>query len=217
MTGISVLVVDDHVVFADALQARLLREPDIGPVAVAYDVPHAVRQVTAMRPDVVILDVVLSDGSGLDLVQHVRTISPASRVLILTGMDSTEDATNAVARGARAWLPKTVDIEHLLRVVRGIARGEAWLAPDLLGHVLAELTTRPPAPPSPLAVLTERENEVLQCMVDGLSRPEIATQLGVSENTVRTHTQHLIAKLGVHSALESVSLALRSGMRASDE
>ena len=93
--------------------------------------------------------------------------------------------------------------------------GEAWLAPDLLGRVLTDLMARTVAPPpDPLVGLTVREREVLQCMVDGLTRGEIADKLAVSVNTVRTHTQNLIAKLGAHSTLESVSLALRNGFRA---
>ena len=89
--------------------------------------------------------------------------------------------------------------------------------PDLFGRVLTDLVAEPAAPPpDPLASLTMREHEVLQCLVDGLGRAEIAARLHVSANTVRTHTQNLLAKLGVHSTLESVAVALRYGLRSSD-
>ena len=215
MKPISVLVGDDHAVFADALQARLARECDFGPVTVAYSARDTVREAAAGRPAVVILDVVLGDGSGLDLIKEIHRVSPESRVMMLTAMAAVEDVVTALTRGARAWLPKTIDSDRLVRVVRGVHRGEAWLAPELLGRVLTDLTSRATGQPNPLAVLTTRESEVLQCMVDGLSRPEIAIRLGLSANTVRTHTQNLIAKLGVHSTLESVALALRHGLRAS--
>lgn len=215
MVGISVLVVDDHALFADALQARLRRERDLGPVAVAYNARDASRQVATTRPAVVILDVVLNDRSGLDLAEEIRKVSPTSKVVILTALSSIDGVVTAVSRGARAWLPKTVDSAFLVRVVRGVNRGEAWLAPDLLGLVLTDLTSRAGAQPNPLAALTVREGEVLQCMVDGLTRTEIAARLRVSENTIRTHARNLIAKLGVHSTLESVALALRCGLRAS--
>jgi DNA-binding NarL/FixJ family response regulator len=217
MAGISVLVVDDHAVFADALQARLRRERDLGLVTVAYNARDALQQASATRPAVVILDIVLSDRSGLDLVDEIRKGSPESNIVVLTAVESSEDVVTAVSRGARAWLPKTVDSDYLVRVVRGVSRGEAWLTPDLLGRVLTDLTARPRAQPNPLDVLTVREREVLQCLVDGLSRAEIAGRLRVSENTVRTHTRNLIAKLGMHSTLESVALALRSGLRASGQ
>jgi DNA-binding NarL/FixJ family response regulator len=216
MTSISVLVGDDHAVFADAVRARLAMEDDLGPVTVAYSARDVVGRAAAGRPAVVVLDVALADASGLDLIEEIRQVSPGSRVVMLTATAEPADVVTALTRGARAWLPKTIASDRLVRVVRGVHRGEAWLAPELLGRVLSDLTAPGAAPPNPLAALTAREGEVLQCMVDGLSRPEIAVRLGMSANTVRTHTQNLIAKLGVHSTLESVALALRHGLRASD-
>lgn len=216
MTPISVLVGDDHAVFADALQARLVREYDLAPVTVAYSCRNIVGAAATGQPAVVILDVTLADGSGLDLIEEIRQVSPKSRVVMLTAVAAVEDVVIALTRGARAWLPKTIDSDRLVRVVRGVHRGEAWLAPELLGRVLSDLTSRATTQPNPLTALTARESEVLQCMVDGMSRPEIAIRLGLSSNTVRTHTQNLMAKLGVHSTLESVAFALRHGLRASD-
>jgi two-component system NarL family response regulator len=214
MPEISVLVVDEQALFADALQARLAQEPDLCPVSVAYNARHAIARI-ADRPAVVLLDLVLADGTGLDLLDEVRAGSPESKVVMLTEVRSVDEVVLALSRGARAWLPKTTDVGHLIRVVRGVYRGEAWLAPGLLGRVLTDLTERIVVRADPLAGLTTREREVLQCLVDGLSRAEIAARLRVSMNTVRTHTQNMMAKLGVHSTLASVALALRSGVRAS--
>jgi two-component system NarL family response regulator len=216
MGGISVLIVDDHAVFADALQARLARELDLTPVTVAYSATQLRAQLVRGRPDVVVLDLLLGDRSGLDLADDVRELSPATKIVMLTAVESVEPIVTGVARGIRAWLPKTVDIEYLIRVVRGVHAGEAYLEPGVLGVVLSDLVARTLHPaPDPFAVLTTRERELLQCMVDGMTRTESATYLGVSVNTVRTHTQNLIAKLGVHSTLETVALALRNGIRAS--
>ena len=148
MAGISVLVVDDHALFADALQARLRRERDLGPITVAYNARDALQQASATRPTVVILDLILNDRSGLDLVEDVRRVSPESNIIILTAVDSVEDVVTAVSRGARAWLPKTVAADYLVRVVHGVSRGEAWLAPDLLGRVLTDLPARTAGQPS---------------------------------------------------------------------
>ena len=212
---ISVLVVDDHAVFADAVAARLSRESDLRPVRVAYSVLQARAELARYQPDVAVLDLFLGDGSGLDLAEHIHTVAPQTKVLILTATESAESVVTALMVGARGWLPKTIDTGHLVKAIRGVHAGEAWLAPDLLGRVLTDLMARTVAPPpDPLAGLTVREREVLQCMVDGLTRGEIADKLAVSVNTVRTHTQNLIAKLGAHSTLESVSLALRNGFRA---
>jgi DNA-binding NarL/FixJ family response regulator len=212
---ISVLIVDDHRLFAEALQARLLCEPDLRPVWVARTATEARTRIAA-RPHVAVLDVDLAGASGLDLIDFVLEACPETRVVMLSGVDSVDSVVTALRRGAQAWLPKTVDSGHLVRVIRGVTRGEAWLSPDLLGRVLPELLARTGTqPPEPLAVLTPREREVLQCMVDGISRAETAVRLHVSANTVRTHTQNVMAKLGAHSTLESVAVALRHGIRAS--
>jgi DNA-binding NarL/FixJ family response regulator len=203
---ISVLVVDDHPVFADALKARLWGEPDLRPVSVAYSVAEAAAQLSRSS-----LDLMLGDGTGSALAERARRISPGTRIVMLSAVQSVDAVVDALAAGARAWLPKTVDAAHLIRVIRGVHAGEAWLDPPLLGTVLTSLVTRTlTPPPDPLAVLTSREREVLDRMADGLGRAEIASRLRVSTHTVRTHTQNLTAKLGAHSALEAVTIALRN-------
>jgi DNA-binding NarL/FixJ family response regulator len=203
-------------VFADALRARLAREPDLGPVQVAYGSADARVKVSRARPAVIVLDLLLGDGeNGLDIAESFRQTSPESKIIVLTAVESVSDVVTGLMRGVRAWLPKTVDVDLLVRVIRGVHVGEAWLAPDLLGRVLTDLVVD--ASPDPLDGLTTRERQVLQCMVDGLTRLEIARRLHLSVNTVRTHTQSIIAKLGAHSTLESVALALRKGLRASTD
>jgi two-component system, NarL family, response regulator LiaR len=217
MGDISVLVVDDHALFAEALQARLAREPDLRPVRVAYSAAQVRAHLAREHPTVIVLDVALEDASGVDLLDEISETSPGTQVVMLTGVESAELVVAALRRGARAWLAKTTDADHLVRVIRGVVRGEVWLAPELLGIVLGELLAQPePAAPDPLAALTLREREVLQSMVDGLGRAEIAARLHISTHTVRTHVQNLLAKLGAHSTLECVALALRHGMAASD-
>ncbi|HET8661268.1 MAG TPA: response regulator transcription factor [Micromonosporaceae bacterium] len=216
--GVSVLVLDDHAVFADALQARLSREPDLGPVLVAYSAAQARAVAARARPAVAVLDLSLDDGgSGLDVAVALRETSPDTRVVILTGVESVEDVVTGLVHGVRAWLPKTIDTDHLVRVIRGVCAGEAWLAPDLLGKVLTDLVAHAAPRPDPLDGLTSREREVLQHMVNGLTRAEIAQRLHLSVHTVRTHTQNLLTKLGAHSSLESVALALRNGLRVSPD
>jgi len=160
----------------------------------------------------------LVDGTGVALAERLRRTAPGTRVVMLTAVESIESVIDALVAGARAWLPKTVDTAHLVQVIRGVHAGGAWLSPGLLGKVIPLLLTRALfPPPDPLAVLTQREREVLGCMVEGLSRPEIAAHLNMSGNTVRTHTQNLIGKLGAHSSLEAMTLAMRSGRFAISE
>ncbi|GIG61524.1 hypothetical protein Lfu02_58960 [Longispora fulva] len=208
-----VLLVDDHPVFAEALATRLAAEPDIEVLPVVSDSAGALAAIAREQPDVVLLDLVLGEDSGLTVLERIRARYPAIKVVMVTAVEDPDQTVAAVRGGAAAWLPKSVGAEELVRVLRGVVRGEAWMPPRLLALVLDRLTRPPDFDRDPLAVLTDREREVLRCMVDGLSRAEIAAKLYVSTNTARTHTQNILTKLHCHSVLEAVSLARRHGMR----
>jgi DNA-binding NarL/FixJ family response regulator len=208
---ISVLVVDDHSVFADAMQARLSAEADLLPVRVAYSIAQARAALARDHFDVVVLDHMLGDGVGSDLAEHIRDHSAGTRVIMLSAVRSVDPVVDAMQAGVHGWVEKTASMDRLITAIRGVHNGEIWLSPELLGKVLPRLIQRlGKGEPGPLDVLTPREREVLDCMVAGLSRAEIAALLQVSANTVRTHTHNLITKLGVHSSLEAVSLVLRT-------
>jgi DNA-binding NarL/FixJ family response regulator len=215
MEPIRVLIVDDHTLFGEALAARLSREPDLVILPIAPDVRRALALVTTERPHVLALDLMLGAESGLDVLDHVRDKYPEIRVVLLTAVSDIESMVLAVRRGAVGWLPKTESADLVARVIRSAARGGGWIPPEVLGEVLRRLVAGdPPSSGSQLlADLTPREREVLQCMVDGFNRSEIAGRLALSANTVRTHTQNLLAKLDLHSALEAITLAMRAGMR----
>lgn len=216
MQPIRVLIVDDHALFAEALAARLGREPDLVILPIAADVRRALTLTATERPHVVVLDMTLGAESGLDVLDRVREDHPDVRVVVLTAMSGIEALVQAVRRGAVGWLSKTESAELVARVIRSAARRGGWIPPELLGDVLRRLTDGSDDAERLPAELTPREREVLQCMVDGLGRAEIAERLGLSANTVRTHTQNLLAKLGMHSALEAITLAMRAGMRPRD-
>ncbi|HEX6472845.1 MAG TPA: response regulator transcription factor [Streptosporangiaceae bacterium] len=214
-----VLVVDDHALFADALAARLSREPELAVLPVAPDVRRARALLATERPHVVALDLMLGAESGLDVLDHVRQSCPNTGVVVLTAVSDVDAVVQAIRRGAVGWVPKTASADLVTEIIKSAARGGGWIPPDITGEVLRRLNPAgDPAGPAAAgprlpAELTPREREVLQCMVDGLNRAEIAARLALSANTVRTHTQNLLAKLGVHSALEVITLAMRAGMR----
>lgn len=211
-----VLIVDDHALFADALTARLATEPGLVLLPVAGDVQHALALVRTERPDVLVLDITLGAENGLDVLDHVREHDPEIRVVVLSALTEVDAIVQGIRRGAVAWLSKTESADLVAKVIRSVVRRGGWLPPDLTGEILRRLVIPAPVTDGPvLSELTPREREVLQCMVDGLSRAAIATTLGLSANTVRTHTQNLLAKLDVHSTLEAITLAMRSGMRPS--
>lgn len=206
---LSVLVVDDHPVFADALGARLAAENGIGPVFRAYTAAEALRRLRQAHIDVAVVDYLLAtDETGSSLARQMRDEWPGTAVIMLSAVDSVDAVVDALAAGARGWLAKTTNVAHLVNVVRRAHSGEMWLDPAVLGRVLPILLADGDA--EVLDALTARELEILHALGDALSRREIATRFGISENTVRTHLQNILAKLGVHSSVEAVSLLLRS-------
>jgi DNA-binding NarL/FixJ family response regulator len=216
MRSIRVLIVDDHALFAEALAARLSAEPDLEVLPIAQDIRRAAALIATEAPHVVVLDLVLGEESGLDALDLVRRRHPDVRVVILSGITDIDPMVAALRRGAVGWLPKTESADVVAQVIRSAAGRGGWIPPTVLGEVLRRLLAGGDPDGGDLADLTPREREVLQCMVDGLNRPEIADRLGLSANTVRTHTQNLLAKIAAHSALEAITMAMRTGMRPSN-
>jgi DNA-binding NarL/FixJ family response regulator len=211
---IRVLVVDDHRVFGEALAARLGAEADLEVVGTATSRADAEPLARRQHPDVVVLDVELGDGDGLDLVPRLLEDDPECRIVVATAHDTTAVAGRALQVGARGFFSKDGRLEELLAVIRGVVRDETWIPPRLLTAVLRDIreqNQRDREFESLMRQLTPREREVLAGMVSGLDRAGIARELGLAVDTVRTHTQNMFAKLQVHSVLEAVGLAVRAG------
>lgn len=205
---ITVLIVDDHRMFAQSLQALLGSEPDLLVVGTATTLAAA-RAVVATEPvDVVLLDLRLPDGSGIDGVRALRSLSPTSRVVVLTAHAADDTLLDAVAAGAAGYLTKDLDATELVAAIHAAASGETLVPPAVLQRLLPRLSAAQPA----AAELTAREREILALFVEGLTNAEIAERLGVSVHTVRNHVQNLLAKLGAHSKLEALAIALRRGL-----
>jgi len=211
---ISVVVVDDHRAFLDAVGARLGAEPDLRVVAAVASTAEADRALRGETVDVAVIDVHLAGEDGIVYARRLLSEHPGVRVVVLSGSDDADLATAAVRAGASAFLVKSSGVEQLLGAVRGVVRGETWITPRLLTEVIIDLTEprRRPGPEERVATLTDREREVLLLLGEGLDRAAIAKRLVVSVNTVRSHMANLFAKLGVHSSVEAVGVAARAGL-----
>jgi DNA-binding NarL/FixJ family response regulator len=206
---INILVVDQQRTFAEAVAARLQMEPDVHVVGVAQSVLSARRILAGQRVDVMLLDADLPSRDDLSGCADTLGRDQPPGVIILSGSAEAERILVAMRAGAAGWVRKDESIRHLLRVVSGVTRGETWVPPSELGRVFRLLFDQQNGngAAAPLASLTRREREVLAHMADGAGRKEVAERLHLSSNTVRTHMQSLMGKLGVHSALEAVALA----------
>jgi NarL family two-component system response regulator LiaR len=207
---IRVLLVDDQQMLIEALAARLSATPDI--VVVGHCTtrdPHPDGLVTVARPDVITLEVAQA-GDAAALLTMFRAAWPPARFVVLTASRDPDQAVEAARAGADGWVSKESSIDTLAHALHCAARGHACFPPEQLGRVLGELRAdvgRAQRREGPLKVLTSRERDVLMRFAQGRGPAEIADELWVSAHTVRTHTNKIFAKLGVHSRLEAVAVA----------
>lgn len=211
--SVKVLIVDDHRVFRQGLEAVLGTEPGFEPAAISYP-RQAVSIVTARRPDVVIMDVRLGEVSGIELTRQLMSMPSPPPVVMLTAYTDLATVISAVKAGAAGFVGKDASVEQLISAVRAVLVQGSWLPVELLKRLLnAYPHPEEAAQPKLIQQLTAREREVLSLMVSGLDRAGIAQRLCQSPNTVRTHIRNVTVKLGCHSALEVVAVALKAGLR----
>jgi len=212
---IRVLLVDDQELVRAGLRG-ILREQFgfeiVGECANGSSVP---KSVAALHPDVVLMDVRMPVVDGVEATRQLSAQDDSPPVLVLTTFDDDEILAAALRAGAAGFVLKDVPAEDLQRAVRAVARGGAWLDPSVTERVLAVYRGTAPAPRKDdraLAALTAREREVLALIGRGLSNPEIAAQLVVGEGTVKTHVNHIFAKLGLRDRAAAVVFAFDHGL-----
>jgi len=208
--GITVFVIDHERTFADALAARLETEDDVEVVAAVHARTPAQCLIVGRHADIMLLDGDLPERAAMRLCEELCSRDEPPHVIMLSYSSEPERIVDAVRSGAAAWVGKNESLQHLLTVIRGVVRGETWLPPAAAGRVLAFLMQDQDQRRDNdrlLAALTPREREVLTCLAEGAGRREVAERLHLSANTVRTHLQNLMVKLGVHSTLEAVAIS----------
>jgi DNA-binding NarL/FixJ family response regulator len=207
--AVSLFILLQERTFADALAIRLEGEPDMDVVAALDMSSLPSRMLVSSQVNVVLLDADLADNTAFRLCQELSQAPGAPYVVFLGRSSDPERIVRAIRAGAAGWVRKDESLARLIHVIRGVARGETWLPPDQIGKVLGLLMSEPDHDEDGgqlLAALTGRELEVLLCLAEGNRRRDVAEHLHMSPNTVRTHLQNLMAKLGVHTAIEAVAL-----------
>lgn len=210
---ISVLLVDDHPLFRDAVKRVLDRHANIQVIAESGDGNEAVALAAELKPVVTILDIGLRGLNGLEVVRRIKTESPQTAVLVLTVHDDAEHVRSMLQGGASGFLTKDVLGGEIVEAINRVAAGEIYLCPVALKHVVdTAISDLPVVEGAGSPRLTAREHEVLSLLAQGLSNSEIATRLGLSTRTVKGHLEELFAKLEVDSRTSAVTKALRLGI-----
>jgi DNA-binding NarL/FixJ family response regulator len=207
------MVVDDHPIWRDAV-ARDLAEQGFDVIATADGVGSARRRAGVVKPDVVVMDMRLSDGTGTQATAAVLEVSPGSRVLVLSASDERDDVLEAVKAGALGYLVKSASKTELAQAVAATSEGRAVFTPGLAGLVLGEyrrIARTPDAGPS-TPRLTERETDVLRYVAKGLTARQIAERLSLSHRTVENHVQATFRKLQVANRVELARYAIEHGL-----
>lgn len=212
---IRILVVDDHVVVREGLCALLGEWPDFQVVGQAGDGEQAVWQAKALRPDVILMDLVMPHKDGVAAIMEIKEEDPDARILVLTSFSEDRKAYDAVKAGALGYVLKDSSSDEVIEAIRDVYRGELALKPSLALRVIRELG-RPSSLPPAENPLTDREVEVLQLVAQGLSNQEIGDRLKISERTVRSHVSSFLEKLHLANRTQAALYALREGLASLD-
>jgi DNA-binding NarL/FixJ family response regulator len=211
---VRVLLVDDHAILREGVHALLAREPDILVVGEAADGQEALEQVPRLKPDVVIMDIVMPNMNGLEATRLITERHPESKVLILSMYDDHEYVVQIIQAGASGYVLKRVVTEDLVRAIREVNAGESFLYPPIAAKLIGDYlrVTKGERSDVPGEPLTAREREILKLIADGHTNQAIAGQLGLSRKTVDSHRANAMRKLDLHDVTELVKYALRTGM-----
>ena len=213
---IRVFIADDHAIVRKGIAAVLEIVPDIDVVGEAENGHDAVYRVEQLRPDVILMDLVMPEMDGIEAIRRIKDRQPEARILVLTTFAAEDKIFPAIKAGALGYHLKDSRPEELVQAIRQVHRGESSLHPVIARKVLEELSHPSDRPPTP-DPLTPREVEVLRLVAQGLENWEIAERLVITEATVRTHVSNITSKLHVASRTQAALYALREGIASLDD
>jgi len=211
---IRVLIADDHRSFAEALKTVIDLERGLVVTEVVTDGRSAVDKVVVERPDVVLIDVEMPEMDGIATTREIKRLFPDARIVVLTADEDEVTLARAMEAGASGFVSKVRPVSEVADAVRAAFAGRPGFDPAEVNRMLAELADlrqEDAAARTRVERLTPRQIEILQRMADGLSSEEMAGELGISRHTLRTHVQNILTKLGVHSKLQALAVAIRFG------
>lgn len=205
---IRIMVVDDHDMVRKGLGTFLRTQEDLELIGEASSGQEALLQCEHLEPDVVLMDLIMPEMGGVEAITEIRKKWPQIQIIALTSFEEKDLVQNALQAGAIGYLLKNVSINDLAEAIRNAYAGRSTLSPEATRTLIEAATQGPEIGHD----LTEREHEVLQLLVEGLTNPEIAERLTISRSTARAHVSNILSKLGVSNRSEAVALALRNDL-----
>lgn len=209
---LTILIADDHPLVREALHQSLEGEEDMKVVAEASDGEEAVKLVSELKPNVVVMDIVMPRLNGIEATRKIKEIAPDTAILILTAYDDDEYVLGLLDAGAAGYLLKSARGRDLVGAIRAIRSGESVLHPKIIAKLLKRATTAPVGEHKASDLLSERESEILKLVTSGMSNKEIAEKLFLSQRTVKSHLTNIFNKLNVASRSEAIVKGLQWGL-----
>lgn len=212
--AVTVFLSEDHQIVRQGLRAILAGEKDLTLVGEAGNGVDTVRLVDRLKPDILVMDLMLPDINGLEVARQVRELSPRTRMIVLSMHSNAAYVSAAMQAGASAYILKEAGSEHLLQAIRKVLSGEQYFSPPLSAEMLRDYRRKvDKGAVDPFETLTPRERLVMQLSAEGLSSSEIGRRLYISPRTVETHRANLMRKLGVRNLKELIRRALQHGIK----
>lgn len=212
---IRILIADDHAIVREGLRTLIGTEPGLVVVGEAIDGVEAVQKACNLKPDLILLDMVMPRMNGLEAIREIKRECPEVHILVLTSFSDDEMVFPAIKAGAIGYLLKNTTPEMLLQAIRDVQQGKPSMSPDIASKLMLELQRPSDLPPTE-EPLTEREMDVLRLVAQGLKNQEIAKSLVISVGTVRTHVSNILAKLHLANRTQAALYALREGLTPPD-
>ncbi|MEM7530957.1 MAG: response regulator transcription factor [Chloroflexota bacterium] len=213
---IRILIAEDHHLIREGLVKLLETEEDLEVIGQAVDGVEAVLKARSLKPDVILLDLMMPRKNGIEAIVEIKAENPEARILVLTSFSDDDKVFSAIKAGALGYLLKDVSPDELVQAMRDVYHGESSLHPAIARKLIRELN-RPSTLPPVDEPLTEREVEVLMLVARGLSNQDIADSLVISERTVRTHVSNILSKLHLANRTQAALYALKEGLTTLDE
>jgi len=208
---IRILIVDDHTIVRDGLQALINAEPGMQVIGVGADGDEAIEKARALQPDVILLDLIMPRKDGIQATAEIKKENPAARILILTSFAEDHQVFSAIKAGAIGYLMKDTSSDDLIQAIRDVYQNKPALQPAIARKLMRDIQN-PSGQAQAESALTEREIEILQMVAQGRTNQQIADELFLSERTVRTHITNILAKLHLENRTQAALYALRAGI-----